>query len=553
MAIALSTASAALPVKARARPAGLGMLLRLVLADVLERTRRPGYLVSLLAMLWLGQHMLPPSDAPYRTMVLHDLYRPVYNAAWVGTLTAMLTGMWFALIGFYQVKGSVERDRRTGVGQVLAASRLGSFTYLSVRMLGNAAVFASQAAMVLVAALIQQQVLGEDRHVDLWASASPFLVIAGPMALMVSAAAVLFDCIRPLRGGLGNIAWFFLFAFFMAGTRMDDPNAATWRDFSGTRVVVNDVRRELARQHPETASSPHEFSMGVNFSERFRTQHPVTFAWPGMRWTWGTLATRLPWLAFTLALLLVANTAFDRFASAPRPVGNRGFTWRWPGRATRQETVALPRAAHDLVVARRGFAALGLLRAELALLLKSPSPWWYVIVAGLWIAQLAAPLKGVREIVLPLASFWPALVWSALGQRERRDATGSVLFSCPRPVSRQLPMAWLAGAIVMLLAGAPALLRLAGAGEWLMVGGWALGAAFVPALALCSGIWSGGRTLFEVLYLFAWYAGPMQRIDWLDYTGVTTARSSQLWLIYGATAAGLLVLAALGRARQARG
>jgi hypothetical protein len=551
MADSLSTASATRPV--RARHAGLGMLLRLVLADVLERTRQPGYLVSLLAMLWLGQHMLPPSSAPYRTMVLHDVYRPVYNAAWVGTLTAMLTGMWFAMIGFYQVKGSVERDRRTGVGQVLAASRLGNLTYLSLRMLGNAAVFASQAAMVLVAALIQQQVLGEDRRVDLWASASPFLTIAGPMALMVSAAAVLFDCIRPLRGGLGNIAWFFLFGFFMVGTRMDDPNAATWRDFSGTRVVVNDVRREMARVHPESASSPHEFSMGVNFSERFRGQHPVTFAWSGMRWTWGALATRLPWLVFTLALLLTANAAFDRFASAPRPVGNRGFAWRWPGRAPRKETVALPRAAHDLVVAKRGFAALGLLRAELALLLKSPSPWWYVIVAGLWIAQLAAPLKGVREIVLPLASFWPALVWSALGQRERRDATGAVLFSCPRPVSRQLPMAWLAGAIVMLLAGAPALLRLAGGRRVAMVGGWALGAAFVPALALCSGIWSGGRTLFEVLYLFAWYAGPMQRIDWLDYTGVTTTRSADLWLIYGVAAAGLLVLAALGRARQARG
>ena len=241
MTLALSTASAAPSV--RARHAGLGVLLRLVLADVFERTRRPGYLVSLLAMLWLGQHMLPPHGAPYRTMVLHDAYRPLYNAEWVGTLTAMLTGVWFALIGFYQVKGSVERDRRTGVGQVLAATQLGSLTYLTVRLLGNVTVFASQAAMVIVAALIQQQVLGEDRRMDVWATASPFLVIAGPMALMVSAAAVLFDCIRPLRGGFGNIAWFFLFGFLMAGSGMDRPESATWRDFTGARVVVEDARR----------------------------------------------------------------------------------------------------------------------------------------------------------------------------------------------------------------------------------------------------------------------------------------------------------------------
>ena len=73
-----------------------------------------------------------------------------------------------------------------------------------------------------------------------------------------------------------------------------------------------------------------------------------------------------------------------------------------------------------------------------------------------------------------------------------------------------------------------------------------------PALSSCSGIWSGGRTLFEVLYLFAWYAGPMQRIDWLDYTGVTSSRSAEIWLFYGATAAGLMLLAVIGRARQAR-
>jgi hypothetical protein len=128
-----------------------------------------------------------------------------------------------------------------------------------------------------------------------------------------------------------------------------------------------------------------------------------------------------------------------------------------------------------------------------------------------------------------------------------------VLFSCPRPVTRQLPAAWLAGAIVMLLAGAPALLRFAGAGEWGAIAGWSLGAAFVAALALCSGIWSGGRTLFEVLYLFAWYVGPMQHVAWADYTGVAVARTSAMWLFYGAATAGLLALAAAGRMRQVRG
>jgi hypothetical protein len=135
-----------------------------VIADVLERTRRPGYLVSLLVMAWIAQHMLPPNGANYRTFVIDDFYRPAYNAAWVGTLTALLTAMWFLFVGFYLVRGSVERDRRTGVGQILAASRLKTFTYLWSRVLGNLTVLGSQAAVVAGMALVQQQILGEDRR-----------------------------------------------------------------------------------------------------------------------------------------------------------------------------------------------------------------------------------------------------------------------------------------------------------------------------------------------------------------------------------------------------
>ena len=122
----------------------------------------------------------------------------------------------------------------------------------------------------------------------------------------------------------------------------------------------------------------------------------------------------------------------------------------------------------------------GVVRAELALLLKGQSAWWYVGLLGFLIAELAAPLKSVREVVLPIASFWPALVWSALGHREQRYATGGVLFSCPQPVARLLPAAWLAGAVLMLFAGAPALVRLLLAGETPAALGWLLAAAFVP-------------------------------------------------------------------------
>ena len=194
----------------------------------------------------------------------------------------------------------------------------------------------------------------------------------------------------------------------------------------------------------------------------------------------------------------------------------------------------------------------GVVRAELALLLKEQSGWWYVVLAGLLIAECLVPLASVRTVVLPIVSFWPALVWSALGSREQRHATGGVLFSCPQPAVRLLPAAWLAGALVMLIAGAPALVRLTWVGETGPALGWLLGAAFVPALALASGVWTGSAKLFEVLYLSLWYVGPMHKLAELDYTGATTARSPVLWLVYGGASLVLFMVAWLGRSRQMR-
>ncbi len=541
--------------RAPRRAPGLGPLTRLVWADVLDRTRRPGYLVTLLIMLWLGQHMLPPSNVGYRTFTLDDAYRPLYNSAWVGSVTALLTGIWFLFVGFYLVKGAVERDRRTGVGQVLAATRVGTLTYLWARTLGNLAVFASQAAMVVVAALIQQQLLGEDRRIDVLATIAPFLTITLPLALFAAASAVLFDCVRQLRGGFGNIAWFFVLPLVMGMARVDDPNGSAWSDITGARVVVTDVRRVMIAAYPDAAAHAQSLSMGVNFNPRFRDHVARTFEWRGLGWNAIAIVSRGPWLMLSGLIVFAAAFLFDRFDASPRAVSrSHARPWRPFARAVapRAPSGAPTVRAAALTAARRGWPLLGLVRAELALLLKGVSPWWAVGMLGFLIAELAAPLSGVKRIVLPLASFWPALVWSQLGHREHRQGVGGVLFSCPQPVARLLPAAWFAGAIVMLLAGAPALIRVGLAGDWPAMQGWLLCAALVPAFALASGVWTGTAKFFEVIYLFAWYVGPMHQVAEVDYTGVTTARSGTLWIVYSALTLGFFMLAWWGRSRRAR-
>jgi hypothetical protein len=322
---------------------------------------------------------------------------------------------------------------------------------------------------------------------------------------------------------------------------------------TGGRVVVEDVRRVMIAAHPDAASRPPSLSMGVNFSKRFN-EHPVTtFEWPGIRWNAASAASRLPLVLLSVILVCVAVVPFDRFDAPPRPAAAAGRRFGWPGKAPRATSRPPAVSTAALTLAPRGSGMPGIVRAELALLLKGQSSWWYAGLIGFLIAEIAAPLQAVREVVLPLASFWPALVWSALGHREQRHATSGVLFSCPRPSVRLLPAAWLAGALVMLVAGAPAVLRLLLAGETPAALGWLLAAALVPALALACGVWTGSAKFFEVIYLFLWYVGPMHRVAELDYTGVTTPRDATLWLIYMSACVGLFILVWSGRSRQMRG
>jgi hypothetical protein len=188
---------------------------------------------------------------------------------------------------------------------------------------------------------------------------------------------------------------------------------------------------------------------------------------------------------------------------------------------------------------------LGVLFAELRLLLNGRRWWWWLGIAGLNIAILVCPLTTTKLYLLPIAWLWPLPIWSEMGNRERKNSTDQMVFSSARPVLRQLPAAWLAGVFVTALFG------IAGAAVFLLhsdltgLAGWMGAVIFIPTLALALGVFSSGSRAFEVVYLFLWYMGPYQKIPSFDF--ITGA--PQVYLL---ASAGLLLLSAYWRGRQVR-
>jgi ABC-type polysaccharide/polyol phosphate export permease len=541
-------------------------LYHMVRADFLERVRRYSFLLTMAFSIYLGYAVY----SGQMTLQL-DKYRGVDNSAWLGSVIGLVGSFYLSLVGFYIVKNSIQRDRQTRVGQILATTPISKSFYTISKTLSNFAVLGVMALVLGLAALVIQIFHRGDAHLDLFALEAPVLVF-GLSALAVTAAlAVLFESLPVLRGGVGNVLYFFLWiTLIVVGASSLDKKTAhhevsPYKDYAGLLSVMSQMQNQLRTLDPT-------YSDGASFS--FGSSHPATktFLWTGLIWTPALLLSRGMLLALAMALALLAALFFDRFDPA-----RAGWSWQKKPKAAQgieaQAVLSGPQAllqdkfvvgslvngprpllsaAHLAPLVRtevrtRFFA---LVAAELRLLLRGHAWWWYAGAAGAILGCLFSPLADARSGVIVFAWLWPLLIWSQLGTREAMFSTGSLIFSAPHAVSRQLLATYAAGVMVAAITGGGLGFHLLFARDFAGLGAWAAGALFIPALALALGVTTGSRKFFEALYTAWWYVGPLHHTPQADFMGTTPMSSTPV--PYLAAATGLVVIAYVWRTVRLR-
>jgi len=108
------------------------VIYHLLRADFYERVRRYSFLVMLGLIVFLGYQVAIGN----MTLTLGQ-YRGEFNSAWVGAMMSLNATFFIGLFGFFLVKGSVARDRQTGVGQIIATTPLKRPLYLLGKWLSN--------------------------------------------------------------------------------------------------------------------------------------------------------------------------------------------------------------------------------------------------------------------------------------------------------------------------------------------------------------------------------------------------------------------------------
>jgi hypothetical protein len=530
------------------------VLYHIARADFLERVRRYSFLVTLAFTLYIA------FEANRGNIVANlGKYRGVYNSAWLGMLLSLTATSLISLAGFYIIKNTVERDRHTGVGQILAATPLGRVSYLCGKALSNLAVLGVIAIILLCAAFAMQLWRAEAAGVNPWKLVAPFVFLTFPALAFLAALAVLFECVPVLRGGFGNVFYFFFWAALLS---VGIAAHTGYLDLVGVGFIESSLRR-AAQQLPDYTGG-FTFQIGPHAGQTYQT-----FVWEGFHWPAGVVISRLAWLLFSFLVLLLAAAFFDRFdpsrgifhrfsaslagGSAPpsevqEETPDGGLPAEPPGELPATAGTHLTPLAATAVGGRFG----AVLVAELLLMLKGRSRWWWLVALGLLIGTFAAPAGEPRGKVLAFAWLWPVLIWSAMGTREARNGTGPLIFSSARALERQLPAVWLAGVAVALATSAGAGVRWLVSADWVHLAAWVAGAMFIPALALALGVWSGTSKLFEGLYTALWYAGPLQPTPALDFMGASRRLSAQIPACYLAATLLLLAAAAIGRRRQIR-
>jgi hypothetical protein len=512
------------------------VLYHLARADFLERVRRYGFLLTLAFAAGLA-------FLTYSGNIALELgeYRGVYNSAWVGSMMTLVSTTFVTLAGFYMVKNTIARDRQTRVGLVLATTPMSKSLYTLGKALSNFAVLAAMVGVLAAAAAILQLARPEGAGFEPGKLLAPFIWVALPAMAMTAAVAVLFETLPVLRGGAGNVIYFFAWSAYLGLSGVTGAN-----DYLGLGFFMRSMTSALKLVDPSHREDQFTFQAGP-------VVHTTkTFLWNGVDWTPQVLLGRLQWVAIAIGIAWLAALFFHRFdparegwrrqKTAPEPVEDRaGANELSLARAAAVQLTPLARTA-------RGSPFGRLVLSELLLMLKGHGWWWYWVAAGLFAASLAVPNAQARQAVAAVAWLWPVLIWSQMGAREARYDTGKLVFSCAHALDRQLPAVWAAGVVVAISTGGGLGIRLLIGGDWPGFTAWMAGALFVPTLALALGVWSGSSRLFEAVYTLWWYAGPMNHVPGLDFTGM--ARWQFGTPFYGLAALALLATAYFGRRRK---
>lgn len=504
----------------------------MVRTGLLRQIRSYPFLIAIALTVFSGYALVPAPDAGY-TILQTGGVRGVYNSAWLGGIATLSSSVFLWLFGFYLLRNKISEDRYLNTGVLIVSAPVRKTHYLFAKVVTNLLTLILIHLALIPLFIVMQLLRGESSQIQLLDYMIPFLLITVPSFTVLATLTVLFDIVPGLKGAVGNILYFFLWAL-LATLSMEHIRQT---DVMGLQLIFSQILKQATVTFP--VIDPH---IGFGYLEVSTIQ---TFVWQGLKWTPQLIQERLAWIVVAAVIFFITVLLFPHSSLVAGKVKN-----------TRKKEVPLNLCSDPIELsmgeelsslhAKKKYRFFPLLRSEILLILKGLPKWWYILSIAAIGGTMLIEYRELKEW-LPITLLWPITIWSQMATREKHHRTEALLFSGGSPFL-QLFSLWFAGYVITFVLGIGITFSAITAYNGSFLVSWLVGLCFVPTLALALGVWSGTRKLFEVIYLLLWYMGPMQVESPLDFMGIN--RTDPLSFFYLGCSLLLFMVAAIGRKKQ---
>jgi hypothetical protein len=505
-----------------------------VRTDVLIRVRRPSSIAVFLLLCALAYLVVPPLSSG-RTLMQVDGHRALLTSATIALATAGFVSILLGTLGFYLVSNTIRRDAVSRTGYVIAAMPVTNAEYLVGKYLGNVA-FLGLVVIGCMVNVMGMHLLRAEGPLQPLVYLSTYLAVAGPTVCVVSAFALMFECVRPLSGRVGDVLYFFVWILMIAGVAgAGDSRVLVWNHFVdviGMLFMIMQASAGGSAKSLEIGGAPFD-----------PTKAP--WAFPGIHWSAGVVLSRITSAMIALPILLVAALFFARFD----PAKMKSEVQHAKHNLFAQLNRALKPLTRILLVALAprarppGLARIGRSETTLTFML---SPIALAMMLGLALWGVLAPMKTVLEVLLPLSFFGIVIATADIATRDATAGVTALLYSMPKVKQDYVIAKWIAASATALAFVIVPLARIAFAQPWSALS-LIIGALFVASLAISLGTLTGsGKTFTGSFLLFLYLAMSSKGSPGLDFAGWNGVATNGVRIGY-LVVSGLLVMAAVAR------
>jgi hypothetical protein len=318
----------------------------------------------------------------------------------------------------------------------------------------------------------------------------------------------------------------FLFGAILAHAQGEtNDTIAVISDPFGIRTMTTSIQNQINNQFHTHVNG---VSMGFTFHRKenaFRT-----FIWPGITWTPVFIFSRFLWLIISLSLVYISSFFFHRF-DFKQAAQKKKKTPKYTPDHSQQITAAptgISMAALPPIL--KNYSIIPLIKIELLLLVRKGSKWLWLISAGLCVSMLFAPLTISHTYLLPVLWFLQVTRLSELATKEKTNRLHYFTWSSYKPLQRMLPAQIFAGILLMATLAIPLIIRYLLTSNGFAVVNILLGAIFLVLLAVCMGIITGGKKLYEIMFFLITYL-VTQKVPIVDYLGAIDHNNQVLYLV----------------------